>query len=159
MKLLVRALTGAAYVAVMVLGTVIGTWTLLALIVLLAVLAVWELAHICTTDGRHRANRLLLTFSALALPAAMWVCCQWPDANAVLTFAPYLTVLVAMFVTELYARHDDAIGNLGLLALSQVYVVLPLSLLAVLAFAPLQAEGRPFWSLPLGSPLRIKLQK
>ena len=149
-QLLIRTLTGAAYVAVMVFGTMVSPWTLLALIVLLAVLAVWELASItCPSGGRKWMTRLLLVLSALTFAAAVWTRCRYADINMVLVMAPYLLVLLLSFVSELYARHENPIAHLGMMALAQVYIVLPLSLLAVLAFAPLKAEGRPFWALPL----------
>ncbi|MBR4433488.1 MAG: phosphatidate cytidylyltransferase [Bacteroidaceae bacterium] len=158
MKLLVRALTGAAYVALMVFGTVFRPWTLLALIVLLALLAVWEFAHITSARfaGEPASLRaaesiafVLLSLSAVALPVAVYAVCRFADCNDLLAFAPYLVVLLLMFVVELYARRADPLGNLGRMALAQVWVVCPLSLLSVLAFAPLQAVGRPFWALPL----------
>lgn len=158
MKLLVRTLTGAAYVAVMVFCTLFRPWTLLALIVLLALLAVWEFARITSGRfaGEHAPRRpaeamslALLSLSAVAVPAAVYAVCRAADCNALLAFAPYLVVLMLTFVVELYARREDPLGNLGRMALAQVYVVWPLSLLSVLAFAPLQAVGRPFWALPL----------
>lgn len=158
MKLLVRTLTGAAYVALMVFATVFRPWTLLALIVLLALLAVWEFARITSerfaveNTSRRSAETIalvLLSLTAVALPVAMYAVCRSADINAVLAFAPYLLVVMLTFVVELYARRADPLGNLGRMALAQVYVVLPLSLLSVLAFAPLQAVGRPFWALPL----------
>ena len=158
MKLLVRALTGAAYVALMVFGTVFRPWTLLALIVLLALLAVWEFAHITSARFAGEPSSLraaesiafvLLSLSAVALPVAVYAVCRFADCNVLLAFAPYLVVLLLMFVVELYARRADPLGNLGRMALAQVWVVCPLSLLSVLAFAPLQAVGRPFWALPL----------
>jgi len=148
-QFLIRTATGAAYVAVMVFCTVFRPWTLLVLVLLLSLLAVWELARICCADGRHAMNRLLLTCSAIALPIAVYFSCRLPDVNVLLLFTPYLLVLLLSFIVELYARHEDPVGNMGLLALAQVYVVLPLSLFPLLAFAPLQAEGRAFWTLPL----------
>ena len=148
-QLLIRTATGAAYVAVMVFCTVFCPWTLLALTLLLAVLAVWEFARICCADGRHTMNRVVLTCSALVLPVAVFVSCRLPEVNVLLGVALYLSVLLLAFIVELYARHENPIGNLGLMALAQVYIVLPLSLLALLAFAPLQAAGRPFWAVPI----------
>lgn len=149
MKLLVRTATGAAYVAVMVFATMFRPWTLLALIVLLALLAVWEFAHICCADGKHQMNRVLLTCTAIALPVAVYLSCRLAGTNVLLALSPYLLTLLISFVYELYARHEDPIGGMGMMALAQVYIVLPLSLLSVLAFAPLQTAERPFWALPL----------
>jgi len=148
-KLLTRALTGAAYVAVMVFCTVFHPGTLLVLIMLLATLAAWEFAHICCADGKHVVFRSFLVCSAVTLPGAFYGLCRMPDINATLAFAPYLIVLLMSFVAELYARHEEPIGNLGLMALSQLYVVLPLSMLSLLAFAPFGIAERPFWALPL----------
>ena len=148
-QLLIRTATGAAFVAVMVFCTVFHPWTLLALILLLALLAVWEFARICEANNKHTVNRVLLTCSAIALPVALFVSCRLPEANLLLAFVPYVFVLLLFFIVELYARHEDPIANLGIVALSQVYIVLPLSMLSLLAFAPLQAVGRAFWVLPL----------
>lgn len=148
-QLLIRTLTGVAYVAVLVFGTVSHPWALLALIVLLALLAVWELARICSSEGKPWVTRLLLALSVVTFAVAVWLKSQYTDISLHLVFAPYLLVVLLFFVNELYARRTNPIAHLGLLALAQVYIVLPLSLLSVLAFAPLSVPGRSFWALPL----------
>ena len=148
-QLLIRTLTGVAYVAVVVFGTVSHPWALLALIVLLALLAVWELARICPSEGKPWVTRLLLALSVVTFAVAVWLKSQYADVSLHLVFAPYLLVVLLFFVAELYARRTNPIAHLGLLALAQMYIVLPLSLLSVLAFAPLSVPGRSFWALPL----------
>jgi len=148
-KLLVRTATGAAYVAVMIFCTMFRPWTLLTLIVVLALLAVGEFAHICCADGKHAVNRVLLFCSAIAFPVAIYLSFRLEESNILLLLSPHALILLLAFLHELYAHHEDPIGNLGLIALAQVYIVVPLAMLSLLAFAPFDAEERAFWTLPL----------
>ena len=64
-------------------------------------------------------------------------------------FVPYLVTILYLLVSELYAKQPDPIHDWAYTMMSQLYVVLPFSLLNILAFR-VSAEGMTFTSvLPL----------
>lgn len=152
-KLLTRTVVGAAYVAVMVAGTMLRPWTLLLLVLLLTALAVHEFTYIVSTGCGLMVNRSALACSALFFPSATFFACTLTEVNVLLLFVPWLVTLLFFFIFELGQNHPNHLGNLGLMSVSQLYVVLPLSILLVLALGPVsaQAVGKPFWLFPLGT--------
>jgi phosphatidate cytidylyltransferase len=64
-------------------------------------------------------------------------------------FVPYLVTLIYLMVAELYLKHPDPVDDWAYTMMSQLYIVLPFSLLNVLAFQS-DAEGIHYvWTLPL----------
>lgn len=152
-KLLTRTVVGVAYVAVMVAGTMLRPWTLLLLVLTLTALAVHELAHIVSTGCGLMVNRSALACSALFFPLATFFSCTLTEVNVLLLFVPWLATLLFFFIFEVGQNHPNHIGNLGLMSLVQLYVVVPLSILLVLAVGPVSAQtvDEPFWLFPLGT--------
>lgn len=152
-KLLTRTLVGVAYVAVMVAGTVLRPWALLLLVLLLTALAVEEFTHIVSAGCDLRVNKVVLICSGLFFPVATYFACTLPDVSVLLLFTPWLAALLFAFISELGQGHANPLGNLGLMALTQLYVVLPLALLLVLALGPVAAQqtDAPFWLFPLAT--------
>ena len=83
---------------------------------------------------------------------AFWFNCL-TDGESLVIFAPYLIFLLYCYIKELYARHPNPIVNLGATMLSQMYIVLPLSLINVLAFKMKSfdcfVDDVPFYAIPL----------
>ncbi|MBR5963183.1 MAG: phosphatidate cytidylyltransferase [Bacteroidaceae bacterium] len=150
-NLLIRTLTGAAYVIVVVCCTVLSPWSLGALIVLLTLLAVNEFLSIHCADGRRRVNRAVVLCGSVLLSLAVFVQMYVAATDIFLLLVPYTVFLLMLFIFELFADNEDPVGNLALAALSQAYVVWPLALLSVLAFGkfPVVASERPFYLFPL----------
>ena len=152
-KLLTRTLVGIAYVAVMVAGTVLRPWTLLVLVFLLTALAVEEFTQIISTGKSLKVSREVVAGPSMFLPGATYIVCTHPEINPLVAFAPWLVLLLYAYIYELAQKNADPIGELGLYALTQIYIVLPLALLPVLALGPVSAQiaGEPFWLFPLAT--------
>ena len=148
---LTRTLTGAAYVAIMVFCTVFRPWSLGVLLLLLTVLAVNEFLSIQCSNNKRRVNKVIVLCGSVLLPLAVFVQTYLKGADFFLTLVPYLVFIVFLFVSELFAENEDPFGNLALTMLSQGYIVLPLSLMSVLAFGsfPIIHQEHPFYILPL----------
>lgn len=143
--LVTRTLTGVLYVAVMVFCTVYGAWTLGLLVTLLTLLAVRELLTICGP-----APRTLISLGSLLFPLGVFLSFFTQTLSLPLLLTPYMAFIVFVFVRTLYQRTENPLTVLGTVALSQLYVVVPLSLLFVLAFGTAPVESNlPFWALPL----------
>ena len=149
-NLLLRSIVATGYVVVMVGCTLYSAWTLGALALLLTLLAVREFITIGTADGKLHVSRTLVACGSLLFPMAIYIHSFAPQIGLVTLLAPYAVFLLAVFITTLFTKHENPLGELGLTALSQVYIVVPLSLLFVLAFNPASNENvMPWYVLPL----------
>ena len=128
-----RALTAIAIVAVQVFCTYYSPLTLAALFLLLTALTVNEFLRIVTANGETKVSRPIVIIGSCYLFFAFWLNSSTQGA-ALVVFVPYLIFLLYSFIKELYGKHPNPIANLGVIMLSQLYIVLPLSQINVLAF-------------------------
>lgn len=147
---IIRALTGIAIVAVQILCTYLSPLSLAGLFLLLTALTVNEFLGIVSLKGQVQVNRPIVIVGSCYLFFAFWLNCLTRGGSLVV-FAPYLVFLLYCYIKELYSHHDNPIVNLGVTMLSQIYIVLPLSLINLLAFgnfACFSGEA-PFYAIPL----------
>lgn len=147
---IIRALTGIAIVAVQVLCTYLSPLSLAGLFLLLTALTVNEFLGIVSLKGQVQVNCPIVIVGSCYLFFAFWLNCLTRGGSLVV-FAPYLVFLLYCYIKELYSHHDNPIVNLGVTMLSQIYIVLPLSLINLLAFgnfACFSGEA-PFYAIPL----------
>lgn len=147
---IIRALTGIAIVAVQVLCTYLSPLSLAGLFLLLTALTVNEFLGIVSLKGQVQVNRPIVIVGSCYLFFAFWLNCLTRGGSLVV-FAPYLVFLLYCYIKELYSHHDNPIVNLGVTMLSQVYIVLPLSLINLLAFGDFACFSgeAPFYAIPL----------
>ena len=149
---IIRTLTGIAIVAIQVLCTYLSPLSLAGLFLLLTALTVNEFLGILAQKGEVKVNRPIVIMGSCYLFFAFWLNCL-TDGESLIVFAPYLIFLLYSYIKELYARHPSPIVNLGAIMLSQMYIVLPLSLINVLAFKTKSftcfSDEVPFYVIPL----------
>ena len=147
---LVRTLTAIGIVVVQVLCTYLSPLSLAGLFMLFTALAVNEFIRIVSQKGEVSVSRPIVIMSSCYLFFAFWLnsCTQ---GEALILFVPYLAVLMYCYIKELYGNHPNPIANLGVIMLSQMYVVLPLSLISVLAHTQFEcySDRADFYSIPL----------
>ena len=147
---IIRALTAIAIVAVQVLCTYLSPLSLAVLFLLLTALTVNEFLGIVSKSGNIAVSRPVVIVGSCYLFFAFWLNAL-THGEALVVFTPYLAFLLYCYIKELYGKHADPIGNLGAIMLSQLYVVLPLSLINVLAFTQFECftEAAPYYAIPL----------
>lgn len=149
---IIRTLTGVVIVAIQVLCTYMSELSLAGLFLLLTALTVNEFLGILAQKGEVKVSRPIVVVGSCYLFFAFWFNCL-TDGESLIIFAPYLIFLLYSYVKELYARHSNPIVNLGATMLSQMYIVLPLSLINVLAFKMKSFDcfsgDVPFYAIPL----------
>ncbi len=130
--LLLRTLTGIAFVAVLVGGTLYSPLTFTVLFALVTGLTVWEFSSLVNAYAGARVNRLINTVAAIYLFIAFvgYAAELVPPA----VFIPYLVTVIYLPVSELYLRQPDPLKNWAYAFASQLYCALPFALLSVLAF-------------------------
>lgn len=131
-NMLLRALTGAVFVIVLVGGILYSPLSFVGLFALITALTVWEFSTNVNRHAGASVNRIINTVAAVYLFMAMaGYCADYVPSRA---FIPYLLSIVYLLVSELYLQKPDPLKNWAYAFASQVYVALGFSLLSVLAF-------------------------
>ena len=145
-----RTLTAIGIVAVQVLCTYFSPLSLAALFLLLTALTVNEFIKIISQRGDVSVRRPIIIVGSCYLFFAFWLN-SITRGEALVVFFPYLLFLLYCYIRELFGKHPNPIANLGTIMLSQMYVVLPLSLINVLAFTPFGCFNKeaPYYAITL----------
>lgn len=131
-NLIVRALTGIVFVAVLVGGTLFSPITFTVLFAAITGLTVWEFSTNVNRYAEASVNRLINTVAAVYLFVAFGgFCADYVPSKA---FIPYLISVVYLLISELYLQKPDPLKNWAYAFASQMYVALAFALLNVLAF-------------------------
>lgn len=149
---ILRTITAIGIVAVQVLCTYFSPLSLGALFLLLTALTVNEFIKIVSQRGEVSVNRPIVIMGSCYLFFAFWLN-SMTQSESLILFVPYLALLLYLYIKELYSEHENPIANLGIVMLSQFYVVLPLALINILAFVPFDCfSGKSvesFYAIPL----------
>ncbi|MDE7438480.1 MAG: phosphatidate cytidylyltransferase [Muribaculaceae bacterium] len=124
-KLLIRALSGSVYCALIVVCALIGSDAVTCLGILFTVLAVLELHKILSGSLTNRIPALLLD-----LAGAICLCC----GSYLLPILFWIIIMVCRFVEELYLKDEHPIQRLGESMLSQLYIGMPLGCMVAIAY-------------------------
>ena len=134
-NMIIRALTGIVFVAVMVGGILYSPTSCGALFALITVLSVWEFTGLVNEHADVQVNRLITTMAACCLFAALYGFAAGVS-SAVALFVPWLLSIIYLLVEELYLQRERPIENWAFTMLAQIYIALPFSLLSLLMFSP-----------------------
>ena len=145
-----RTLTAIGIVAVQVLCTYFSPLSLAALFLLLTALTVNEFVKIISQHGEVVVSRPIIIAGSCYLFFAFWLN-SLTRGESLVVFFPYLVFLLYCYIKELFGKHPNPLANLGTIMLSQMYVVLPLSLINVLAFTPFECYNSeaPYYAITL----------
>lgn len=124
-KLLIRALSGSVYCALIVVCALLGADAFTLLGILFTVLAVLELYKILNGRLTVRIPALLLDIAG-----AVCLCC----GTYILPILFWIIILICRFVEELYMKDEHPIQRLGESMLSQLYIGMPLGCMVGIAY-------------------------
>ncbi|WP_314310901.1 phosphatidate cytidylyltransferase [Hoylesella saccharolytica] len=131
-NLIVRAITGVLFVAIMVV-CFLRPLAMVFLFALITTLTIWEYTALVNSRPDVTINRFITTVAGVYLFLAIaGINSGYIQTNAV--FVPYLLTIVYLFVSELYTKSPNPINNWAYTMLAQMYIALPLSMINVLAF-------------------------
>ncbi len=150
-NLVLRSITGALFVALLVFCMVYGVISFVMLFATISVLASFEFCTIVNTakKGDIRLNPARVSIASVLLFASLFTLSTGADGKIIFVF--YLLFIIAMLISELYAKSSDPIGNWAYFSLSQLYIALPFGLLNVLAVSanPITGAVTYNYMLPL----------
>lgn len=130
-NLIVRAISGVFFVAIMVVG-MLRPLSMVFLFTLITGMAVWEFTGLANNREGVTVNRFICSVAGIFLSLAMYGFCS--GITPAIVFIPYLVTLVYLFVSELYLKQSDPIHDWAYAMLSQLYVALPFSCIYILAY-------------------------
>ena len=141
-----RTITGILFVATIVVCFLNPT-AMLFLFALVTGLTVWEFTGLVNDRPGVTVNRFISTVAGVYFFLAMAGTCSGFTSSTV--FIPYLITIVYLLIAELYAKQEDPIHDWAYTMMSQMYVVLPFSLLNMLAFRAAPEGIMYIYTLPL----------
>ena len=151
-NLILRTITGAAFVAVLVGSIVYSPFTFGSLFAIVSALSTLEFCRIVNKQEGVHVNPFMCTVASIFLFFAFFAySCgfahnfQMPGS----VFMPYLLVIIYLFVSQMYFRRQAALVSWAYSMLSQVYIALPFALLSVLYAIPLFDQLLFCWVYPL----------
>ncbi len=131
-NLIVRAITGSVFVAVLVTGIILSPYSLLILFTAITAMTVWEFTTIANRHMQLHVNRFITSVAAAYLNVAVW--CFNTNIMGAEVFIPYLISLIYLLVSELYLDRKDTVQTWGMTFMAQLYIALPLASFNTLCF-------------------------
>ena len=141
-----RTITGILFVATIVVCFLNPT-AMIFLFALVTGLTVWEFTGLVNDRAGVAVNRFISTVAGVYFFLAMAGTCSGFTSSTV--FIPYLITIIYLLVAELYAKQEDPVHDWAYTMMSQMYVVLPFSLLNMLAFRAAPEGIMYVYTLPL----------
>ena len=131
-NLVIRAITGAFFVVLMVAGILYSCLSMTILFAIITGMTIWEYTGLVNQSDKIIVNRFIATAAGVYLYLAFAGYCSGFVSSA--AFIPYLLTIVYLFISELYTKNENAINDWAYTMLAQMYIALPLSMTNVLAF-------------------------
>lgn len=127
-NVIIRAISGAVYVALIIAAIFAGQWAMLTLAILLMAAAITELLRITAPDGNTSALTLLIDLlggASLLIPAVLSFA-DFTPMTGIEAAVPFLCYLTVRLIAELYLRDANPVTSLARSLMAQVYISLPL---------------------------------
>lgn len=129
-NLLIRTLSGAVMLTLLLGATLYSYTTFLILILLILVGGMWEFYRLVELDGARPQRWLGMTMGLLLMMGSIVYFAEMNQPQNALYFLPFILVIpFLMLIVELFAGEGDLVKGVGSSLLGVVYVALPLSLL------------------------------
>ena len=131
-NLIIRALTGVVFVALLVGCIVWHPYTFAVLFAVISALTTWEFGTIVNRNADLQVNRFITSVSSAYLfIAVLSYNVNLMDATV---FIPYLISIMYLMISELYFDRKNNIQNWAFALMSQIYIALPFALLNTMSF-------------------------
>ena len=126
-----RTITGVLFVLI-ILTCFLRPMSMTLLFALVTGMTIWEFTGLVNQRENVSVNRFICTAAGVFLFIAMTGFCSELTPSSV--FIPYLLTVIYLFCSGLFTRNEDPIHDWAYSMMSQMYIALPFSCLAILAF-------------------------
>lgn len=135
-NLVIRALTGALFLVVMIGGMVWSPTSFALLFTIVTALTLWEFCGLVNQQEGVEVNRMITTTAGTYLFVACFAGSAGIEGLSLpLLLLPWLLTIIYLIVSELYLRHANPLNCWAYTMWSQLYVALPFGLLPLLYFS------------------------
>ncbi|MCE5227219.1 MAG: phosphatidate cytidylyltransferase [Porphyromonadaceae bacterium] len=118
-NLIIRGLTGAVFVAILVGGVYYNPYTFLVLFSILTGLLIWEFHSLLKEYFPSKTKRIISTAGGIYLFASAFAYSNGLFGSSI--FLPYMAFILYSFISELYNKHQNPLINLAFTLLAQLY--------------------------------------
>lgn len=133
-NLIIRALTGIIFVAVLVGAIFLHPLSFLAVFAIITGLSLWEFYGLIGHHEKESLKKILNCLAGTYLFVATFFYAY--DLSSEIIFIPYLFYLIYTFTAELYYKADNPINNWAFTLLAQIYCAGSFSMLNLIAAIP-----------------------
>ncbi len=137
-NLIVRALTGVVFLAVMICGILYSPATFGVLFTVITAFSVWEFTGIVNMRADVNVNRFITMVAGGCLFVGFFGYAAGIPGG-VLLFIPWLLSMIYLLVAELYLQREVPLNNWAYAMMAQIYVALPFALLSLVEFTKVNA--------------------
>ena len=148
---LVRSVSGAVMLVVVLGAMLLSKWSFAALITLIAIGGMWEFYRFAQNDGYEPMKALGLFMGVMMLGVGVAISLfldNSSDATAVMLIVSATIALILivplMFICELYRKSETPIANIATSITGAMYVALPMSLLLIVPMLLGNGEWNPW---------------
>jgi len=110
-------------------------------------MTIWEFTGLVNQRENITVNRFICTAAGVFLFIAMVGFCSELTPSSV--FIPYLLTIIYLFCSGLFTRNEDPIHDWAYAMMSQMYIALPFSCLAILSFRCYADTGLAIYNMLL----------
>lgn len=138
-NLILRTITGIAFVAVLVGAIIYSPFSFGALFAAVSALATMEFCNIMNKQEGIQINTFITIVSSLLLFFALFAySCGYANMLMMpsIVFMPYLLTIIYILVSHLYYGRQNAMQSWAYTMMSQLYIALPFALINAIAFIP-----------------------
>lgn len=149
-NLIIRTLTGAIYVLLLVGCTVYSPVSAFFFFAVVAAAALWEFSTLMNTHLEARMPRPINAMTGVVLVAAVWLSAIASPQTAQM-FALYGLLMLYILISALYRHSREPLKGWALCFASQIYIALPFALLPLLSIVYDETTGSMTynWIYPL----------
>ena len=147
-KLIVRTVTGALFVAILIGSILYGWQSFKSLFLVFTALSVEEFCRLLKQSKKAAISTTQATVCSLCLYLGIAMTTH-SNASTALVFAPYIIMVAGVFISRLFSKKGNALESYAYFTLTQLYVALPFSLLNVLGTAGAATGETYHWLFPL----------
>ena len=134
-EMMIRALTGALFLVVMVGGMVWNAMSFALLFTVVTALTLWEAYGLVNRQDGVDVNRVIGTTAGTYMFVAFFAASVGIEGLSVpLLFLPWLITLIYLLMSELYLCHTQPLHTWAYTMWGQLYVAFPFALLPMLYF-------------------------
>lgn len=146
---IIRTLSGALFVAVLVGSILYGFNTFRTLFLVFMALAVNEFCTLLRQHKNATFSPVMAFLCSVLLYVGFALTAHNETVSALLVFTPYILAILCVFIGRLFSTKGNNIENLAYFALTQLYVALPFCLLQLLSTAGAPEGETYYWLFPL----------